>query len=130
MTWDAYELAAAVLHAPMLLPIAMAPAVLWVQWAWVRRPRRGLALTGLAISVAWSLILSYLWQPGWGPQAAWGHWAPLLASRGGVAALALGLSAIAWRWAVFQRQPSRRGHLILQSAWSGLWYFAFVLGGR
>lgn len=130
MSWDAYEILAALMHAPMLLPVALAPALLWVQWAWPRRPKRGLALQGLAISAGWSLLLAYLWRPGWGPQAAWGYWQPVLISSVGRLGLVLGGVALFGCAKAYRGAPSRRVHLQLQMVWGCLWYLAFVLGGR
>lgn len=129
MTWDLYEALAAVIHAPMLVPVAVAPALLWVQWAWTRRPKAGLALSGISISLFWSLILAYLWRPSWGPQAAWGFWSPLLDSAAGGAVFLGALAVLAWAWRHYQHDPSRAGHLRIQMVWACLWYFTLVLGG-
>lgn len=130
MSWDAYEAFAALLHAPMLMPVAMAPSVLWVHWAWGRYQHERLACAGLAISAAWALILAYLWRPGWGVTTAWGFWAPLVTLGAGRVGLGLGVGALAlglWR---FRRDPSRRAHLYLQLGWAALWYCTLVLGGH
>lgn len=114
----------------MLVPVALAPALIWVQWAWPRRPRPGLALQGLGLSLAWSLLLAYLWRQGWGAQAAWGYWAPLIAGPGPLMGAGLGAAALIWRERAYRAAPSRRKHLELQMVWGSLWYLAFVLGGR